>query len=157
MITQYVLRFLEMMANHSNHNVQFYFLVKPFTFIKRKELKLSIVELFKLETKKFDTLKYIFCSDAYLLEMNNTFLQHDYFTDILTFDLSSETFNIIGEIYISVDRVKENARQLNEAFYIELRRVMFHGALHLCGYKDKTKKDKILMRRKEDYYLSLFK
>ncbi len=88
--------------------------------------------------------------------MNNKFLHHNYFTDILTFDLSEDKNILIGDIYISVDRVRDNAQHLNVSFNQELRRVIFHGALHLCGYKDKEKKDIVLMRKKEDYYLQLF-
>ena len=102
-------------------------------------------------------MNYIFCSDEYLLEVNNNFLQHDFYTDIITFDLSlSKTSPTIGEIYISVDRVKENAITHKTSFELELHRVIFHGALHLCGYKDKTKKDALLMRDKEEDCLSMY-
>jgi probable rRNA maturation factor len=83
-------------------------------------------------------------------------LQHDYFTDIITFDLSVSKNETIGEIYISVDRVRENAMTHSVTFQTELLRVIFHGALHLCGYKDKKKSEITIMREKEDYYLLLF-
>jgi probable rRNA maturation factor len=88
--------------------------------------------------------------------MNNKFLHHNYFTDILTFDLSEDKNIVTSDIYISVDRVRDNAQHLNVSFNQEFRRVIFHGALHLCGYKDKENNDIILMRNKEDYYLKLF-
>ncbi len=157
LITQYVLRFLEMITHIDRRSIKFHFLIRPFKFVNRNDLKNSLKALFELELKKFNTLTYVFCSDEYLLEMNKTFLQHDYFTDILTFDLSENNDLIVGDIYISIERVKDNAEQLQVAFTEELRRVIFHGALHLCGYKDNTKRNKALMRNKEDYYLNLFK
>jgi rRNA maturation RNase YbeY len=123
----------------------------------RKALKAFIPKLFKKEQKGLESLSYIFCSDDYLLKVNNDFLQHDFYTDIITFDLSiSNTSPTIGEIYISVDRVKENSKTHGTTFELELHRVIFHGALHLCGYKDKTKKDALLMRDKEDDCLCMY-
>jgi probable rRNA maturation factor len=123
----------------------------------RKALKGFIPQLFKKEGKLFESINYIFCSDEYLLKVNNNFLQHDFYTDIITFDLSlSKTSPTIGEIYISVDRVKENAITHQTTFELELHRVIFHGALHLCGYKDKTKKDALLMRDKEEDCLIMY-
>jgi probable rRNA maturation factor len=123
----------------------------------RRALKVFIPELFKKEEKVFKSLTYIFCSDEYLLQVNNNFLKHDFYTDIITFDLSeSKNSPTIGEIYISVDRVKENAITHKTSLELELHRVIFHGALHLCGYKDKIKKDALLMREKEEDYLSMY-
>ncbi|MCU0422623.1 MAG: rRNA maturation RNase YbeY [Bacteroidia bacterium] len=99
-------------------------------------------------------ISYNFCSDDYLHDMNVKHLKHDTLTDIITFNLNEKKV-IIGDIYISYDRVKENAKEMNLSLKIELSRVMIHGVLHLCGYKDKQKKDIIIMRQKEDYYLSL--
>jgi probable rRNA maturation factor len=93
---------------------------------------------------------YIFCSDEYLLQMNQQFLDHDTFTDIITFDISEDDTELVGEIYISADRVKENAAKFGVAYVNELHRVIFHGALHLCGFKDKKKEDKEMMRTQED-------
>ena len=90
-----------------------------------------------------------------MLEINRTYLKHDYLTDIITFDLS-EGPSTTAEVYISVDRVKENARNNKVSFKNELHRVIFHGALHLCGYKDKKKKEIAVMRQKEDQYLSKY-
>ena len=99
-------------------------------------------------------LSFIFCDDMELLNKNSKYLNHDTLTDILTFDYS-ENNNISGDIYISIDRVKENAKTYKVTFENELDRVMIHGVLHLLGYKDKSKKDQKAMREKEDFYLSL--
>lgn len=101
-------------------------------------------------------LNVVFCSDSFLLEMNKTHLNHDYFTDIITFDFC-EGNTINGELYISVDRVEDNVKVLNIPFDVELKRIIFHGVLHLCGFKDKFSSDKIKMTSKEDYYLKHFK
>jgi probable rRNA maturation factor len=101
-------------------------------------------------------VNYIFCSDHYLLQINKQFLQHDYFTDIITFDLSV-TDVIEAEIYISVDRVRDNASTLKVSFEDEILRVIIHGALHLCGYKDKKKSEIEKMRNREGHYMRLYK
>jgi len=102
------------------------------------------------------SLTYIFCSDDYLLNINRQFLQHNYYTDIISFNLGQRNGPVEGEIYISLDRVKDNARQLHQTYQQELHRVIFHGALHLCGYKDKSVKDIALMRKMEDHYLQRY-
>ena len=122
---------------------------------QKREVKLWVANIFKHEGKELQYIDYIFCSDEYLLKINRSFLHHDYYTDILTFDLS-ENKGIIGEVYISAERVKENAITLQSTFSQEMLRVIFHGALHLCGYKDKKKSEITLMRGKEDYYLRSF-
>jgi rRNA maturation RNase YbeY len=105
------------------------------------------------EGKKIGELNYVFCTDEYLLKINQDYLQHDTLTDIVTFD-NSESANLIeGDIFISYERVVENGAKLNTSDS-ELQRVMVHGLLHLCGYKDKAKADKSLMTEKEDYYLA---
>ena len=98
-------------------------------------------------------LSYIFCSDDYLLQMNQQFLDHDTLTDIITFDMSEGGQELQGEIYISVERVKENAQKFDTNYNSELHRVIFHGALHLCGFKDKKDADKKEMRKQEDWCL----
>jgi len=100
-------------------------------------------------------LNIIFCKDEYLLEKNRLFLGHDYYTDIITFDNSEEMGVIDAELYISIDRVRENSRDLKLSFNIELDRVIIHGLLHLMGYSDKTRAEKKLIREKEDAYLLL--
>ena len=112
--------------------------------------------MFNKENKHLKRLDYIFCSDEYLLEINKTFLQHDYYTDIISFDLSIDTSITVGEIYISLDRVLDNSKQLEIAYKTEFLRVIIHGALHLCGYKDKSAKDSKLMRLMEDKYMYLY-
>ena len=135
--------------------IYFFFPYQKFSLTNRAKLKSFIREIFKKEKKALLQLQYIFCTDARLLEMNRQYLQHDYYTDILTFELGTAG-KINGEIYISAERVKENARLMNTSFKKELHRVIFHGALHLCGYKDKLKKEKLEMRTKEDRLLQLY-
>ena len=105
------------------------------------------------ENCKEGEINYIFCSDDYLLQLNVDFLDHDTLTDIISFDYSVGK-ELHGDIYISVDRVKENALDFKVSFDDEISRVMIHGVLHYCGYKDKSEADKKEMRSKEDYYLS---
>lgn len=121
---------------------------------RRRLLKQFINTMFHGEHQELHSLDIIFCSDEYLLEINKTHLQHDYYTDIITFNLSGSD-TIVGEIYISIDRVKYNAK-LYDGFTKELLRVIFHGCLHLCGYMDKTKSELAIMRHKEEEYLRLF-
>ena len=120
-------------------------------------LKTLLTDLFRKEGQQLAGLSIVFCSDDYLLELNRQFLQHDYYTDILTFLMSERGAPVEGELYISVDRVRDNAHALAVPAGQELRRVIIHGALHLCGYKDKLKKDQALIRQKEDRYLQLLK
>ena len=108
-----------------------------------------IAEGFKLKE-----LNYIFCSDAYLLEINKQYLDHDTYTDIVTFDNSEEEGKIISDIFISIERIRENAVKFNVTETTELHRVIIHGALHLLGYKDKSLADKQKMTQKEDFYLN---
>lgn len=136
--------------------VQFSFHDRNPAIKNRIKLKLFVEGLFKSEGKGLGQLSYIFCSDEYLLSINRSFLKHDFYTDVISFDLSEKKNSIIGEIYISVDRVKENAKSLDISFNNELHRVIFHGALHFCGYKDKKKEDIKLMRSKEDFYLKRY-
>ena len=106
------------------------------------------------EGGKMKDLSFVFCDDIDLLDKNSKYLNHDNFTDILTFDYS-ENNNISGDIYISIDRVKENAKTYKATFENELDRVMIHGVLHLLGYEDKSEKEQKIMREKEDFYLFL--
>ena len=137
--------------------IQFH-LLKAISLRDRTRLKTFLRLLFQKEKVKLVDLQYIFCSDDRLLEINKQFLNHDYYTDIITFNLSAGKANqpINAEIYISVDRVRENARDFNSSIQKELHRVIFHGALHLCGYKDKTPKHQAEMRKMEDKYLRLY-
>ncbi len=109
------------------------------------------------KTENFDIseLNYIFCNDKYLYSLNVEYLNHDTFTDIISFDFSEENGKITGDIYISIERISENAKKFSKTFENELHRIMAHGLLHLLGYSDKTKSEKLVMTEKEDYYLSL--
>jgi rRNA maturation RNase YbeY len=143
------------MTNKQSPLVQFHFLLQV-SFTQRTLAKEVIRDLFKKEKTRLEQLQYIFCSDEYLLEINKQHLNHNYYTDIITFDLSETPEAVTGEIYISIDRVKDNAQTYKASFKQELLRVIFHGALHLCGYKDKTDKDQTLMRKAEDKYLQYY-
>ncbi len=126
------------------------------TLANRVALKSFIEKRVKKEGFSIETLTYVFCSDKYLLKMNKDFLSHNYYTDIISFDLSETPGNLIGEVYISVDRVKDNAKTHGTTLKEELHRVIFHGALHFCGYKDKKPADTIKMRQMEDAWLSAY-
>ena len=136
--------------------INFYF-QQTTTLKNRRKLKLFLADLARKERKQLDELSIVFCSDEYLLNINREHLAHDYYTDIITFDLSaSRDQGISGELYISTDRVKDNAKQFGSTYTQELHRVIFHGLLHLCGYKDKKPKDIAMMRDKEAYYLKRY-
>jgi rRNA maturation RNase YbeY len=126
------------------------------TLSNRVALKSFIERRLKKEGIKVDTLDYVFCTDKYLLKINKEYLSHDYYTDIISFDLSEVPGQLIGEVYISVDRVKENAKTHNTSYKAELHRVIFHGALHFCGYKDKKPADAKKMREMEDRWLNAY-
>jgi len=128
----------------------------PFPKLKRRSTTNWIKETIHLEEKSIGDISFIFCSDDYLLEVNKKYLTHDYYTDIITFDYVEDGL-ISGDIFISIDRVKENAKQFSTTLQDELNRILIHGVLHLLGYKDKIKKDKTLMTFKENYYLNVLK
>jgi rRNA maturation RNase YbeY len=136
--------------------VAFHFLYQPVPLKNRKRLKEFILKLFQTEGKKLEHLSYVFCSDEYLYRLNVSFLKHDTYTDVITFDLSSNKQFTTGESYISIERVRENAALSKTTFTNELHRVMFHSALHLCGYNDKSVKEKQQIRTKEDEYLNKY-
>ncbi|MFT4204559.1 MAG: rRNA maturation RNase YbeY [Chitinophagaceae bacterium] len=133
--------------------VFFHYADRQLNIADKTNIKATVEYIFKLEKKKLNHIDYIFCSDEYLLDVNRQFLQHDFYTDIVTFDLSETKKETIGEVYISIDRIKDNAVKLKQPLKNEKLRVIFHGALHLCGYKDKTDKDSKIMRSKEDFYI----
>lgn len=114
-----------------------------------------IERVIQSEGKILGEISYIFCDDDYLLDINQQYLQHDTLTDIISFDYT-EGDVISGDIFISVDRVQDNADDFNTTFIEELKRVMIHGVLHYCGYKDKSESDEILMRTKEDEKIKMF-
>ena len=137
------------------------------TIAHKRLIRQWIQQAIEIEKKSLGEINYIFCSDKYLLHINKTFLNHDTLTDIVTFPIE-QSFNpllsnqpannktISGEIYISIERVKENAKKFNTTQKQELLRVMIHGVLHLCGYGDKSAAQQKKMRHKEDYYLARF-
>lgn len=138
-------------------SIKFNYLHPSVILKERNRLKKFLLYLLSCERKNAGTINIIFCSDQYLLKINQDFLNHNYYTDIITFDLSiKEASKIDADIFISYDRIKENAFTLNNTIKLELHRVLFHGFLHLCGYKDKSARDIKLMRNKEDQYLSLY-
>lgn len=144
------------MPSRSKSKVYFFFLTHTFSLRNRNFLKKFIESIFKKEGKNLYQINYIFCSDKELLSMNKKYLGRNYYTDIITFDLSKNRSEISAEAYISIDRVKKNSLHLGISLKSELYRVIFHGALHLCGYNDKNKKDMFRMRKKENYYLSTY-
>ena len=126
--------------------------IQPF-YINKSNIKEHINNLIVNELKEYGDISVIFCSDKYLLKMNKQFLSHDYYTDIITFDYVEENI-ISGDLFISLDRIKDNAKQYDIELIKEVYRVVFHGVLHLVGYNDKTDNEQELMTEKENYYLS---
>lgn len=138
-------------------NIHFFFQSPLPTLRERTALKAFLIKQSRRLGRPIHTLNIIFCSDPYLISINQQFLQHNEYTDIITFDLSnSSTQPLHAEIYISIDRVRDNAKQLAVSFKQELHRVIFHGTLHLMGYKDKKKSDIALMRSMEDRLLTAY-
>jgi rRNA maturation RNase YbeY len=129
--------------------------VKIPSFVSKKDLKEAVKNLALNEGKVLKDLSLVFTDDDYLLEVNKQYLNHDYFTDVITFDYSSYP-EVSGDVMISLDRVKDNAQSLDQSFELEFYRVVFHGVLHLCGYKDKSEADEKVMRAKEDFYINRF-
>lgn len=131
-----------------------FFFENDFNLKNRRAIKLWLAVVAGNERKVIEQVNYIFCNDEYLLEKNMKYLKHNTLTDIISFDYSKGEL-LTGDIFISTERVIENADVLRQTITDELHRVMVHGLLHYCGYKDKTLKEKELIRNKEDYYLSL--
>ena len=123
--------------------------------INEDEINSWLLSVIASENKNLGEINYIFCDDAYLLSINQQYLDHDTYTDIISFD-TSEGNDLSGDIFISVERIKENAQQFNVSVDDELKRVLAHGILHFCGYKDKTDDEAKLMREKEDEKLKMF-
>ena len=126
--------------------------VTDFVLVNEGILAEWINDCIKNEEHRLEEINYIFCDDEYLYKLNVEFLNHDTLTDIISFDYSVGKI-IQGDVFISVERVKENASDFKVPFLEELHRVIIHGVLHYCGYKDKTPKDALLMREKENFYL----
>ena len=122
--------------------------------IIEEKIKPWIEKIIITEEKRLGEINYIFCDDEYLLKINQDYLQHDYYTDIITFD-NVRGKTISGEIFVSLQRIKDNASLISKNYEEEKKRVIAHGILHLCGYKDKTEEQQNEMRAKEDYYLAI--
>lgn len=133
--------------------IEFFFENIPTFKINSEFASQQVKQLIEEENQETGNISVIFCSDEYLLEMNKTHLNHDYYTDIITFNYVDGNL-ISGDLFISVDRVKENAVKFDVSFNEELYRVILHGVLHLVGYNDKTDEEKKVMRKKENYYLN---
>jgi len=127
--------------------------IKSSLFHKGK-FKDFITNIFRAENKRLERVDIIFCQDAYLLELNKIFLNHNFYTDTLTFILSKVKEPLLGEIYISIDRIKVNSKDFRDTYQNELARVVIHGCLHLCGYADKPKKEALLMIKRQEKYLN---
>ncbi len=141
---------------YRSSKIFFFFQDRGLALSHRSLLKSFIEQLFIDENKKPRQINYIFCDNNYMLKLNLQYLNHNYFTDILTFPLEECNGAISADIFINIDEVRKNAKEYGNSLREEIHRVIFHGALHLCGYKDKTDKEKRLMRKKEDHYLSLY-
>ena len=136
--------------------VNFFFSHPRGTLKNKRKLKRFIISIFETEKQKLESINFIFTTDRAVLDINRKYLKHDYLTDVITFDLSETPGVKVAEIYISMDRVTENAMIQNTSFKDELHRVIFHGILHVCGYKDKTESQSLRIRRREDFYLSRY-
>lgn len=133
--------------------IQFFFLSTNISLRERTRLKKFVSAIFREKNYRVSHLNYIFCNDEYLLQINKKHLNHDYYTDIITFDFSEKVGDVEGEIYISTDRVIENAATMKCTITAEIHRVIFHGALHLCGFTDKKPSERLKMRAAEDMLL----
>ena len=138
------------------HTIFFNNADKSTSLRSRTELKTFINKQCLKEGVHIETLQYVFCSDTFLLDINKRFLNHNFYTDIISFDLSEQKGRLIGDVYISIDRVKENTKTEGNLYTHELLRVIFHGALHFCGYKDKKPADQKTMRSMEDKWLKAY-
>lgn len=136
-----------------NHKIEFYEADIEFQLDSPDKIRQWLTDLVAEEKCGIQKIQYIFCTDEYLLGINKQYLDHDYYTDIITFPLTSSKTAIQSDIYISIDRVADNAKSYDVATAQELYRVIAHGLLHLCGYGDATDDEKKMMRGREDYYL----
>ena len=152
-----------MMGNLSNSNsnlslrvskIAFHSENVPFRLKERRHIRDWLTHVITSEKHNPGEISYVFCNDDHLLDMNRSYLEHDYYTDIITFDYVEGNV-VSGDLFISIDRVRDNAKTLGHSVREELHRVMVHGLLHLLGYHDKSKEEQVEMRSKEDYYLTL--
>ncbi len=143
------------MPDNSPQGIHFFSEDCSFTPGHKTDLRNWLYICAKREKNTIGELNYIFCSDRYLRKLNKKFLEHDYFTDVITFPSSFDN-TISGDIFLSIDRIRDNAKTYGVRVYEEMCRVMVHGLLHISGYNDKTEKDQKHMRKLEDKYLRLF-
>jgi probable rRNA maturation factor len=139
------------------HRIQFFNEDIVFTLKNKKSIALWVEQCILTENFLLGKLNFIFSSDEHLLTINRKYLNHDYYTDVITFDNSTEQKTIEGDVFISIDRVRENAQENFVSLTDEIRRIIIHGVLHLCEYYDKSLDDKTKMTEKENAYLSLLK
>jgi probable rRNA maturation factor len=138
-----------------NTLIQFFSEDIDFKLANEQEVLDLILNLIKQEGLAAGVINYIFCKDDYLLDLNQRFLERDTLTDVIAFDYSEEDGEVSGDVFISIERSRENATQFEQTEIHEVLRVIIHGVLHLCGYDDKTNEQKLQMTTREDYYLSL--
>jgi probable rRNA maturation factor len=143
----------ECMAMDSEQTIKFFNADIEFQVPVPLEILAWLNALLSAESRSAENIEYVFCSDEYLLDINKRYLEHDYYTDIISFSIEDDP--IEATIYISVDRVKDNAQKIGVEFLDEFHRVLAHGLLHLCGYLDKTDEEEKLMREKENQYLDI--
>jgi probable rRNA maturation factor len=144
------------MDKRLSKKIHFHFAFQPFTLRNRSALKYFIGNIFIKEKRGLRELNFIFCNNIEIKALNKRFLNHNYSTDILTFDFSKKEEATVSDIFISQEQVKLNSKEFKTSFKREIHRVIFHGVLHLCGYNDKTSKDKASMRAKEGHYLNKY-
>lgn len=137
-------------------SIYFHYLVEPFYFPARGQLKTFLLTIFKKHSKNIQTINFIFCSDEYLLELNKKHLKHNFYTDIITFELNDRGQPLLADVYISIERVRDNAKQFKVSLQNEILRLLIHGTLHLCGYRDKNCKEIDEMRTQEGLYINKY-
>ena len=138
-----------------NALIQFFPEEVDFNFGNDSGIRQWIIDTIEAEGKNAGVINLIFCNDEYLLDLNQRFLERDTLTDVIAFDYHEDESDVSGDIFISIERIEDNADQFNQSFLEEVHRVVIHGVLHLCGYSDKAAEEKSAMTLKEDYYLSL--
>lgn len=134
--------------------IYFHYLIEPFYLPNRSAIKKFLLSVFKYYSRPVESLNYIFCTDDYLLDLNKEYLHHNYYTDIITFELNPPKQPIQADIYISIERARHNAKAYGAPIIHETMRLLIHGALHLCGYKDKTEKEFKKMKALEELHLN---
>jgi len=145
-----------MAFTRSDSKIHFFFEKVAPALRNREKLKNFINSVFRKEGKQLSSINYIFSTDEALLKINRQYLDHDFYTDVISFNLSDRQDEIVADIYISLDRIRENAKNLKRSVEEELHRVIFHGTLHLCDYNDKSDSQKVRMKRKEDFYVAAY-